>query len=237
MPGDGYIMSNEVVLEARGLYKHFQGMEGRIDVLCGLDLAASRGEVVSIIGASGAGKSTLLQILGSLDRPDEGTVFIQGSDVGALKGRELNALRNRVLGFVFQFHFLLPEFTALENVAMPGIIGHGSWDRASERAEELLVRVGLKDRMRHTPGQLSGGEQQRVAVARALANDPDLVFADEPTGNLDNRSSEELHDLIHELARERQKTFLVVTHKNEFSQYADRVLELREGVLHHAGHV
>jgi len=230
-------MNNEVVLEAKGLSRHFQGMEGRIDVLCGLDLTAVRGEVVSIIGASGAGKSTLLQILGSLDRPDEGTLTIQGREISTLKGRELNDLRNRVLGFVFQFHFLLPEFTALENVAMPGIIGHGSWSRSIDRAEELLLRVGLKERLLHKPSELSGGEQQRVAVARALANDPDVVLADEPTGNLDNKSSEELHGLIHELAREKQKTFLVVTHKDEFSRYADRVLELKEGVLHHAGHV
>jgi lipoprotein-releasing system ATP-binding protein len=224
--------SSDAVLEAADLTKSFEGTEGRIEVLKGLNLSVRRGEVVSIIGASGVGKSTLLQILGSLDRPTSGSVHINGRDVGLLSRRELNSLRNRFIGFVFQFHFLLPEFTAVENVVMPGLIGARSWSKARERAEELLIRVGLKDRLLHKPSELSGGEQQRVAVARALANDPEVVLADEPTGNLDDASSMELHELMKELSVERGKTFVVVTHKKEFSAYANRVAMLKDGVLY-----
>ena len=224
-------MSNDV-LEAVGLVKKFQGTEGPIEVLSGLDLQVAGGEVLAIVGASGVGKSTLLQILGSLDEPDEGVLRIQGKEVATLGARELNDLRNRVIGFVFQFHFLLPEFTGLENVMMPRLIGGSDWASSRERAEELLVRVGLKERLHHKPSELSGGEQQRVAVARALTNDPDVVLADEPTGNLDDASSGELHALMEGLSIEDGKTFVVVTHKRDFSRHANRVLVLRDGVLH-----
>jgi lipoprotein-releasing system ATP-binding protein len=223
--GDGY------VLEAAGLIKSFEGTEGKIEVLKGLDLTARRGEVVSIIGASGVGKSTLLQILGSLDKPDEGSIKINGRAIDTLTGRELNDLRNRVVGFVFQFHFLLPEFTALENVMMPGLIGGKDWGRVKDRARMLLGRVGLEDRLYHRPSELSGGEQQRVAVARALTNEPDVIFADEPTGNLDDSSSEGLHELVAELCGQDGMTFVAVTHKREFSRFADRTLVLEDGVL------
>lgn len=225
-------MVEDIVLEASGLHRNFDGTEGIIRVLSGLDLTVRRGEVLSIVGASGVGKSTLLQILGSLDRPDQGTVKIHGRVLDSLKGRELNELRNRVIGFVFQFHFLLPEFTAIENVVMPRLIGGGPWKLSWEQGTEWLGRVGLSDRMHHRPSELSGGEQQRVAVARALINDAEVVLADEPTGNLDETSSEDLHRLLRELSNEHGKTFVVVTHKREFARFADRVLELKNGVLY-----
>ncbi|MFQ5511406.1 MAG: ABC transporter ATP-binding protein [Candidatus Krumholzibacteriia bacterium] len=227
-------MDTDVVLDARGLEKSFEGTKGTIRVLGGLDLAVRRGEVLSIVGASGVGKSTLLQILGSLDRPDRGSIAIKGRAVDTLGARELNELRNRVLGFVFQFHFLLPEFSAVENVVMPGLLGGRAWEDAAGRAERLLVRVGLENRLHHKPGELSGGEQQRVAVARALANEPEVVLADEPTGNLDDASSEGLHELIAGLSSEEGMTFVVVTHKKEFAKYANRHLVLRDGLLHKA---
>jgi len=225
-------MSEGDVLEAVGLTKSFEGSKGRIEVLKGLDLVVRRGEILSIVGASGVGKSTLLQILGSLDKPDSGTMKINGRAVETLTAAELNALRNRVIGFVFQFHFLLPEFDALENVMMPNLIGGRSWGEAHDRAESLLTRVGLKDRMYHKPSELSGGEQQRVAVARALATGPEVILADEPTGNLDDKSSGELHEIVAELANQESKTFVVVTHKREFSRFADRMLVLEGGKLH-----
>lgn len=225
-------MNDGRVLEAKGLWKSFEGTKGKIEVLKGLDVAVGGGEVLSIMGASGVGKSTLLHILGSLDRPDRGTLEIHGRVVDRLSPRELNDLRNQVLGFVFQFHFLLPEFTAIENVMMPGLIGGNLQDDVGERARSLLVRVGLEDRLYHKPGELSGGEQQRVAVARALTNDPKVVLADEPTGNLDDESSDGLHRLINTLSKEDGKTFIVVTHKKDFSQFADRVTQLEDGVLH-----
>jgi lipoprotein-releasing system ATP-binding protein len=220
-----------VVIKARGLKKSFEGTQGKIQVLNGLDVSVPRGEVLSIIGASGVGKSTLLQILGSLDHADAGTLEIGGKRVDALSGRELNGLRNRYIGFVFQFHFLLPEFTALENVMMPGLVGRRSWKASQGRAEELLVRVGLADRLHHKPSELSGGEQQRVAVARALANEPEVILADEPTGNLDDASSAGIHELMGQLARDERKTFVVVTHKRDFADYAHRVALLSDGVL------
>jgi lipoprotein-releasing system ATP-binding protein len=225
-------MGEEYVLEAIGLTKSFEGSKGRIEVLKGLDLAVQRGEVLSIIGASGVGKSTLLQILGSLDKPDSGSMKINGRAVDTLTQVALNELRNRFIGFVFQFHFLLPEFNALENVMMPSLIGGKPWGESQDRAELLLRRVGLEDRMLHKPGELSGGEQQRVAVARALANEPEVVLADEPTGNLDDVSSGELYEIVAELAAREAKTFVVVTHKREFSPFADRVLVLEGGRLH-----
>jgi lipoprotein-releasing system ATP-binding protein len=225
-------MGEEYVLEAIGLTKSFEGSKGRIEVLKGLDLAVQRGEVLSIVGASGVGKSTLLQILGSLDKPDSGSMKINGRAVDTLTQVALNELRNRFIGFVFQFHFLLPEFNALENVMMPSLIGGKPWGESKDRAELLLGRVGLEDRMLHKPGELSGGEQQRVAVARALANEPEVVLADEPTGNLDDVSSGELYEIVAELAARESKTFVVVTHKREFSPFADRVLVLEGGKLH-----
>ncbi len=235
-------MNTDVVLEAAALEKSFEGTEGEIKVLSGLNLAVTRGEVLSIEGASGVGKSTLLQILGSLDKPDGGSLKLNGRLVDRMGARELNDLRNQVLGFVFQFHFLLPEFSAIENVMMPGLVGSRGWDDTERRAEQLLVRVGLQDRLHHRPGELSGGEQQRVAVARALANEPQVVLADEPTGNLDDASSAGLYELITRLSAEEGMTFVVVTHKKEFSRYANRVLVLKDGVLHkgtdtYAGHV
>ena len=224
-------MNDGYVLNARGLWKSFEGTKGKIEVLKGLDVAVGRGQVLSIMGASGVGKSTLLHILGSLDRPDKGSLEIQGRVVDRLSARELNDLRNQVIGFVFQFHFLLPEFTAIENVMMPGLIGGKSQDEVYERSENLLVRVGLAERLFHKPNEMSGGEQQRVAVARALTNDPKVVLADEPTGNLDDQSSEGLHKLISELSREDGKTFVVCTHKKDFARYADRVTKLEDGVL------
>ena len=225
-------MDTDAVLEAEALEKSFEGTKGRIRVLSGVDITVARGEVLSIVGASGVGKSTLLQILGSLDKPDRGSLKINGRLVDAMGARELNDLRNRVLGFVFQFHFLLPEFSAVENVMMPGLVGGRGSEESAGRAERLLIRVGLKDRLLHKPGELSGGEQQRVAVARALANDPQVVLADEPTGNLDDASSDGLHELIAELSDEANMTFIVVTHKRDFSRYANRVLTLRDGLLH-----
>ena len=224
-------MAETPALEAAGLYKTFKGTDADIRVLRGVDLTVAPGEVVAIIGASGVGKSTLLQILGSLDHADEGKLIIHGHDVATMKPKALNEMRNKFIGFVFQFHFLLPEFTALENVTMPGLIGGRGWPASTERARELLDRVGLADRLEHRPNELSGGEQQRVAVARALANSPELVFADEPTGNLDEVSSGEVHEIVARLAREEKKTFVVVTHKMEFARYADRVLVLEDGQL------
>jgi lipoprotein-releasing system ATP-binding protein len=221
-------MGVDVVLEAAGLSKTFRGTGSDIEVLRGVDLSVGKAEVVGIVGASGVGKSTLLHILGSLDRPDSGEVLIGGQPIHDLKGKELDRLRNRVIGFIFQFHFLLPEFTAQENVMVPSLIEGESPSQAAERAKRWLIKVGLEERLTHKPGQLSGGEQQRVAVARALAGEPEVVLADEPTGNLDDETGEEINELIRTLAREEYKTFVVVTHKRGFARYADRVLLLAD---------
>jgi lipoprotein-releasing system ATP-binding protein len=221
-------MSGDIVLEAKGLGRRFTGSEGEIVVLEGAELAIRRGEVVGIVGASGVGKSTLLHILGSLDRPDEGTVLVGGEDVHALSGAKLDRVRNEYLGFVFQFHFLLPEFTALENVMMPLLVAGRQHGAAARTAQVWLSKVGLSDRSGHRPSELSGGEQQRVAVARALVNEPAVVLADEPTGNLDDATGDEVHSLIRTLADEENKTFVVVTHKRSFAKYADRVLLLSD---------
>jgi len=221
-------MSDDVVLEAAGVSKTFRGTGSDIEVLRDVDLVVRTSEVVGIVGASGVGKSTLLHILGSLDRPDSGRVLIDGSPIHDLKGRELDRLRNRVLGFVFQFHFLLPEFSAEENVMVPRLIEGESPGQAIDRARYWLEKVGLGDRLTHKPAELSGGEQQRVAVARALAGDPKVVLADEPTGILDEDTGDEIHDLIRTLARDEQKTFVIVTHKRGFSKYADRVMVLAD---------
>lgn len=198
-------------------------------MLRGVDLEVARGEVVSIVGASGAGKSTLLHILGTLDRPDGGSLRIHEQDVFALRGSELAAFRNRHIGFIFQFHNLLPEFTALENVCIPAFIGGTVRRQAEERALDLLNFLGMADRAGHKPAQLSGGEQQRVAVARALINQPDVIFADEPSGNLDSTNARELHELFFRLRSEFSQTFVIVTHNEELAAMADRRLVMRDG--------
>jgi lipoprotein-releasing system ATP-binding protein len=225
-------------LEAEGVRKTFIGGDGTpLEILDRVDLAVGSGEAIAIVGASGAGKSTLLHILGALDRPTEGRVRLGGQDVASLEDEALAVLRNRYVGFVFQFHHLLREFTALENVMMPALVGSAEPDAARARAHELLVEVGLEHRASHRPRQLSGGEQQRVAVARALVNDPLVLLADEPSGNLDRRTSERLHDLLFELRARRSLSLVVVTHNADLAGRADRVLELDVGRLHPATRV
>ncbi|HEY5750052.1 MAG TPA: ABC transporter ATP-binding protein [Chryseolinea sp.] len=202
---------------------------GALPVLRGIDLQIGKGEVVTIVGASGAGKSTLLHILGTLDTPDKGKVFIQDKDVFNQSGRNLAAFRNKSIGFVFQFHNLLPEFTALENVIIPGLIGGRNEREVKERGLSLLDRLGLQDRMHHKPSELSGGEQQRVAVARAMINAPDLILADEPSGNLDSHNAIELHNLFFKLRTEIGQTFVIVTHNESLATMADRKIELKDG--------
>jgi lipoprotein-releasing system ATP-binding protein len=229
------MVEREQILDARGIWRAFEGTKGPIEVLRGLDLSVSAGEVVVVIGASGAGKSTLLHILGTLEAPDRGTVLIRGVDPRKCSAGELDMMRNRDIGFVFQFHYLLPEFSALENVMMPSIIGGRDRRAAEERAVGLLGAVGLEERIYHRPAELSGGEQQRVAVARALANGPSIVLADEPSGNLDDRASESLHSLVRELSRAQKQTFIIVTHKKELLEKADRGFVLADGTLHEIG--
>ncbi len=219
-------------LEAHGLGKHYVGGDGGvITVLDGVDLAVERGEMVAIIGASGAGKSTLLHLLGALDRPTTGEVVVAGQALSSLDDDAVSALRNRTVGFVFQFHHLLREFTALENVMMPLRIAGIEESQARRRAAELLDRMGLTGRAHHRPAQLSGGEQQRTAVARALAADPAVLLADEPSGNLDHGNSERLHDLFAQLTRELEIAMVVVTHNRSLAARADRVLQLEDGRL------
>jgi lipoprotein-releasing system ATP-binding protein len=221
-----------MILEARGLVKTYRGGDGGlITPLGGVDLAIARGEMVAIVGASGAGKSTLLHVLGALDRPDQGSVFVGGEALHDRPDEELAELRNRKIGFVFQFHHLLREFSALENVMMPLRIGGGDVRKSRSRAEEILSRVGLSGRMHHRPSELSGGEQQRTAVARALATDPAIVLADEPSGNLDHMNAERLHDLFAELARDLEISMVVVTHNRSLAARADRTLLLEDGRL------
>lgn len=219
------------ILSAENVTKSFTSRKGDIEVLRGIDFEAEGGEVVAILGASGAGKSTLLHVLGTLDTPDSGRVLIRGKNPFVVPDRELNAIRNRDLGFVFQFHYLLPEFDALENVMMPALLRSGTEHGAEERAAGLLAEVGLAERLTHRPAELSGGEQQRVAVARALMNDPAIVLADEPSGNLDEANSDILHDLMLELSRSKNQTFVVVTHKRELLEKADRCFVLEGGKL------
>lgn len=215
------------MLKATGLHKSY----GALKVLKGVNLEVAEGEVVAIIGASGAGKSTLLHMLGTLDIPDQGRVEINGKDVFGQSPRELADFRNRNVGFVFQFHNLLPEFTTLENVMIPGLIAQQDAKALTSKATGLLERLGLKDRLTHKPSELSGGEQQRTAVARALINSPGLVLADEPSGNLDSKNASELHHLFLELRRELKHTFVIVTHNMEFAGMADRQLEMKDGVF------
>ncbi len=223
---------SELSLDAHDVRKCYQLGDGsELEVLRGVDLRVRRGEAVSIVGASGAGKSTLLHLLGALDRPTGGMIRLGGIDVTGRTSHELARLRNRFVGFVFQFHHLLREFSAVENVMMPRLILGASRTEAATLAEALLDAVGLSGRSKHKPWQLSGGEQQRVAVARALANEPALLLADEPSGNLDTRTSEGLHDLLFQLKERRELSIVLVTHSTELASRADRTLQLRDGVL------
>ena len=206
-------------------------MEYSVDVLKGIDFTAEKSEVVAIMGASGAGKSTLLQILGTLSTPDAGTLDIDGTDVLHLGSKELSAFRNRRIGFVFQFHHLLPEFTAMENVMIPAFIAHRSDKDARENAARLLEDIGLKDRMDHKPAELSGGEQQRVAIARAIINNPAILYADEPTGNLDTKTKADIHQLFFDLRDKYGQTIVIVTHDPSLAQMCDRTLYMRDGLF------
>jgi lipoprotein-releasing system ATP-binding protein len=213
------------MISAKGIHKQY----GSLEILKGVDLEIKQGEVVSIVGSSGAGKTTLLTILGTLDRPDKGEVIINGETVSGLNDKKLAAFRNKNIGFVFQFHQLLPEFTALENVIIPALIGKKNKKEAEKKAEELLELFNLKERIHHKPSELSGGEQQRVAVARALINEPSVVFADEPSGNLDSANAKELHSLFFKLRDQFKQTFVIVTHNSELAQMADRMLSMKDG--------
>lgn len=219
-------------LVAHGLTKCYQREDGsELEVLRGVNLRVQQGEAVSIVGASGAGKSTLLHLLGALDQPTGGLIRLGGLELTGLDPLEIGRIRNRFVGFVFQFHHLLREFSALENVMMPGLILGAAREVAARRAEDLLESVGLSGRLAHKPWQLSGGEQQRVAVARALSNEPAVLLADEPSGNLDTRTSEELHDLLFELREANDLSLVLVTHNSELARRADRILHLSDGVL------
>lgn len=215
------------MLTATGIKKRYNELE----VLKGVDIEIKKQEIVCIVGSSGAGKSTLLHILGTLDTPDEGEIFLGNAPLHLFKGKKLADYRNKHLGFVFQFHHLLPEFTALENVCIPGWIAGASKKDTEKEAIKLLDILGLKDRLTNKPQQLSGGEQQRVAVARALINKPDIVFADEPTGNLDSAHAKELHHLFLDLREKFNQTFLIVTHNEELSQMSDRILHMKDGKI------
>lgn len=204
---------------------------GTVEVLKGIDFYAKDKEVISIVGASGAGKSTLLQILGSLSRPDSGKVYIDNIDIFSLSADKLSDFRNRHIGFVFQFHHLLPEFTALENVMIPALIGKVSSQQAKNKATEILQNVGLGERLNHKPSELSGGEQQRVAIARAIINNPSVIFADEPSGNLDSRTKQEIHKLFFDLRDMYGQTIIIVTHDNELATMSDRILKMKDGLF------
>ncbi|MDD2563013.1 MAG: ABC transporter ATP-binding protein [Salinivirgaceae bacterium] len=204
---------------------------GTLDVLKGIDLKIGKGEVVAVVGPSGAGKTTLLQIIGTLDRPDSGRVFLHGTDISMLNDQKLSEFRNQNIGFIFQFHQLLPEFNALENVCIPAMIHGKSLKESKIRALELLTQMGLQDRISHKPSQLSGGEQQRVAVARALMNNPSVILADEPSGNLDSVNRKELHQLFFKLRDIYGQTFVIVTHDNELAEMTDRRIIMRDGLL------
>lgn len=220
---------SEVVLAARGVVKAFRTPAQTLTVLQGVDLELHRGESAALLGVSGSGKSTLIQILGTLERPTSGRVLLDGVDVFALSGRESNRLRNRRIGFVYQFHRLLPEFSAVENVMLPLLIARMARGEARRRSMAVLAEVGLAERADHRPGQLSGGEQQRVAIARAIVNEPDLLLADEPTGNLDRGTAEEVFSILQRLNRERQLTSLIVTHNPELADRLDHRFRLEDG--------
>lgn len=215
------------MLKAEGIVKSYDGLE----VLKGIDLEIPQSSITSIVGKSGSGKSTLLHILGSLDQPDKGRVIIDGQNINQYNKKALAEFRNKKIGFVFQFHHLIPEFTAIENICIPALINKVSKKEALHSAEEMLAYLGLSDRKDHKPNELSGGEQQRVAVARALINKPKIVFADEPTGNLDTQTSEELHNLFIRLKNDFNQTFVIVTHNNELAKLSDRCLEIVDGII------
>ncbi len=215
------------MLTARNITKNY----GSLQVLRSVDFDINKGEIVCIVGSSGAGKSTLLHILGTLDTPDSGTVTLEGKQIDSLKGNKLAAFRNKHIGFVFQFHHLLPEFTAVENVCIPGWIAGGKKREVNERATTILESLGLGDRLQNKPQQLSGGEQQRVAVARALINNPSIIMADEPTGNLDSARAKELHQLFIDLRNQFNQTFLIVTHNEELAQMSDRIVHMKDGKI------
>ena len=219
--------ASEPILSARNIEKYY----GELHVLKGVSLDISRGEIVSMVGPSGSGKSTLLHILGTLDEPASGEILLENRQLRTLKGRSLAAFRNRHIGFVFQFHHLLPEFTALENVSIPAWIAGRKKSEVRDRARQLLEILGVSHRMENKPAALSGGEQQRVAVCRALINQPDIVFADEPTGNLDSANARELHQLFFDLRKQLNQTFLIVTHNESLAEQSDRVLRMQDGEI------
>jgi lipoprotein-releasing system ATP-binding protein len=226
--------SSEIIISVSGVTKTFvtgRGAQDRLSVLRGITLNVERGEIIAVVGASGAGKSTLLHIIGTLDRPTSGHVYYEGVNVFSLGDDELARFRNERIGFVFQFHHLLPEFTALENVAMPALIMRKKLGEVKDRALELLRDVGLEGRADEKPPKLSGGEQQRVAVARALMNSPRVVLADEPTGNLDSANAELLHTMIRDFSRKRGQTFVIVTHNEAFAKQADRIVRISDGII------
>ena len=215
------------MIRVKDIHKSF----GSLEVLKGVDLEIQKGEIVSIIGKSGAGKTTLLQIIGTLDKADSGKVEINGVDVSGLSEKELAEFRNKHIGFIFQFHQLLPEFNALENVMMPAMIGRMDWKEAEKRATQLLTDLGLGERLTHKPNELSGGEKQRVAAARALMMTPDVILADEPSGSLDEENKKELHKLLKHMQEQYNQTIVIVTHDKELAEISDRVIEMRDGVV------
>ncbi len=220
------------ILSIQRIHKNYpMGKSSELKVLKGIDLEVYEGEILAITGHSGAGKSTFLHLLGALDRPTTGKILFNNKDMFTRTDNQLASFRNKTIGFIFQFHYLLPEFTALENVAIPGLISRNNSHQVYSKAERLLEEVGLKNRLHHRPRELSGGEQQRVAFARSLITDPVLILADEPSGNLDLANSQILHDVMWKLVRERQKTFVVVTHNMELAERADRVIELYDGKI------